>query len=310
MQKVIITGADGFVGSYTVQYFLEQGIEVLAIGHSSVPHRLKPHPALKYLACDISDSGALLAAVPAEEYDTFIHFAWTGSAGKARIDCQLQLRNALDTVACVKVAKQLGCSRFIGAGSIMEYEIEASVHAQGSKPGLGYIYGIAKHTAHCLSKSVAVDVGIEFIWPMITNAYGIGETSPRLINMTLKKILRGEPLQFTVATQNYDFVYVSDVAKAFYLIALNGRAFCEYMIGSGHAKTLREFILELQKECAPNAVPLFGEVPFTGTNIPIKLFDISDLEKDCGYRPEISFRSGVKKTMNWIRGREEDSMKR
>ena len=206
-----------------------------------------------------------------------------------------------NTVECMKVAKELGCSRFVCAGSIMEYEVEAAVHSQGSHPGLGYIYGMGKYIAHCMCKSVASNIGIDLLWPMITNAYGVGELSPRFLNTTLRKIIKGEPLRFTSATQNYDFVYVSDVAKAFYLVAKNGKPFYEYMIGSGDAKPLRQFILEMVNSCAPDSVLLFGDVPFTGTNMPLSVFDISDIKADCGFKPEISFAQGAKMTMDWLK---------
>lgn len=300
MKNVIITGADGFVGSYTVNYFLEQGCHVLALDMGEKPNRLAEHPALTYRKCDISDAAALEAVAEPGVYDTFIHFAWAGSAGPARVDYNLQMKNALTTVECLKIAKKLGCKRFVCAGSIMEKEVEAAVHDQGSRPGMGYIYGMGKHIAHCLCKSVAVEQGIELVWPMITNAYGAGELSPRFVNTTIRKIIKGEPLQFTAGTQSYDFVYVTDVARAFYLIAKNGKPFCEYMIGSSNARPLKEFIIEMVQSLAPDRQPIFGDVPFTGTNMPLSTFDCSDTEADCGFRAQIGFAEGTRMTMDWL----------
>lgn len=300
MKNVIITGADGFVGSYTVTYFLEQGCHVLALDMGEKPNRLAEHPALTYRKCDISDAAALETVAEAGVYDTFIHFAWAGSAGPARVDYNLQMKNALTTVECLKTAKKLGCKRFVCAGSIMEKEVEAAVHDQGSRPGMGYIYGMGKHIAHCLCKSVAVEQGIELVWPMITNAYGAGELSPRFVNTTIRKIIKGEPLQFTAGTQSYDFVYVTDVARAFYLIAKNGKPFCEYMIGSSNARPLKEFIIEMVASLAPDRQPIFGDIPFTGTNMPLSTFDCSDTEADCGFRAGISFAEGTRMTMEWL----------
>ena len=300
MKNVIITGADGFVGSYTVKHFLNEGKAVLAIDMGPTARRLEEHPNLKYIQCDISNTKAMLDGIEKGVYDTFIHFAWAGSAGDARFDYNLQMQNALNTVECMKVAKELGCSRFVCAGSIMEYEVEAAIHAQGSKPGMGYIYGMGKHIAHCMCKTVAVNIGIELVWPMITNTYGVGEFSPRFVNTTLRKIIIGEPLQFTAATQNYDFVYVTDVAKAFYLVAEKGKPYCEYMIGSGNAKPLKEFILEMVGSCGPDCTPLFGDVPFTGTNMPLDTFSIENINNDCGFSPEVSFAEGAKLTMDWL----------
>ena len=301
MENVIITGADGFVGSYTVNYFLEQGCRVLALDMGEKPNRLGEHPLLPYAHCDISDAAALEAAAQSGNYDTFIHFAWAGSAGPARVDYNLQMKNALTTVECLKTAKKLGCKRFVCAGSIMEKEVEAAVHDQGSRPGMGYIYGMGKHIAHCLCKSVAADIGIELVWPMITNAYGAGELSPRFVNTTIRKIIQGEPLQFTSGTQSYDFVYVTDVARAFYLIAKNGRPFCEYMIGSSTARPLKEFIIEMVRSLAPDRQPIFSDIPFTGTNMPLSTFDCTDTERDCGFRAEVSFAEGTRMTMDWLK---------
>lgn len=303
MENVIISGADGFVGSYTVKYFLEQGMKVLALGRKDKPHRLKENDNLKYMQCDISDIALMCEKIPQNVYDTFINFAWEGSAGPARMDYKLQLKNALDTVECMKAAKKIGCNRFVGAGTIMEYEVEAAIHTQGNHPGMGYIYGMGKHIAHCICKTVAVDIGIELVWPMITNAYGEGEISPRFVNTTLQKIIKEEPLQFTSATQNYDFVYITDVAKAFYLIAKNGKPCCEYMIGSSNARPLKDFILEMQQALAPNATPIFGDIPFTGTNLPLSIFNTSDTEKDCGFKAEVSFAEGTRRTKEWLKKR-------
>ena len=301
MKNVIITGADGFVGRYTVKHFLNEGKTVLALYRGPSARRLEEHPNLKYMQCDISDTKDMLDGIEKGVYDTFIHFAWAGSAGDARFDYKLQMQNALNTVECMKAAKELGCARFVCAGSIMEYEVEATIHAQGSKPGMGYIYGMGKHIAHCMCKAVAVNSGIELVWSMITNTYGVGEFSPRFVNSTLRKIINGEPLQFTAATQNYDFVYVTDVAKAFYLVADKGKPYCEYMIGSGDAKPLKEFILEMVGACGPESTPLFGDVPFTGTNMPLDTFSIEKIKNDCGFIPEVSFAEGTKFTMDWLK---------
>lgn len=301
MNKVVITGADGFVGSNTAQCFLDHGIEVLALDIVDKPRRLTPQTGLSYKCVDITDKEQLLKAISIGEYDTFVHFAWAGSAGPLRTDYNLQMQNALNTVECLKTARELGCSRFVCAGSIMEREVEAAVHTQGSRPGMGYIYGMGKHIAHCLCKSVAANIGIDLLWPMITNAYGVGELSPRFVNTTLRKIINHEPLQFTAGTQNYDFVYVTDVAQAFFDVAEKGVPFKEYIIGSGNARPLKEFIIEMQQALAPDQTPQFGDVPFTGTNLPLSAFDTTDIEQDCGFKPKVGFAEGTRMTMEWLK---------
>lgn len=303
MKRVIISGADGFVGSSVTKCFMEHGVSVTALDMADVPQRLREDEKLTYIQCNVADSEGMIRLLQGEDYDTFLHFAWAGSAGSQRTDYHLQMENALCAVETLKAAKRLGCKRFLCAGSIMEYEAESAVHAQGSRPGMGYIYGIGKHTAHCMCKSAAAQLGIDLIWPMITNAYGAGELSPRMLNTTIRKIINNEPLQFTAATQNYDFVYVTDAAEAVYLTAENGKPFCEYIIGSGKARPLREFLTELRDELAPGRELIFGEIPFTGADMPLETFDISDTRNDCGFEPGISFAEGVRMTMEWMKSR-------
>ncbi len=303
MERVIISGGNGFVGSNTVSFFLDQGIKVTSIDIAEKP--IIESDNLTYIQCDIFDSKMLREMLAVGEYDAFIHFAWAGSAGESRMDYELQMRNALMTVECLRISQEIGCKRFVGVGSIMEREVEAAIHTQGSRPGLGYIYGMGKHVAHCMCKSIAAQIGIDLVWAMITNAYGPGELSPRFLNTTLRKILRNEPLQFTSAKQNYDFVYISDVAKAFYAIADKGKPFCEYMIGSGKARSLREFIIEIKEVLAPKVELYFGDVPFTGTNMPLDTFAVIDTKKDTGFEAEVSFDKGIRLTMDWLKEREK-----
>ena len=301
MENVIITGADGFVGSYTVQKFLDEGKHVLALDMLPEPKRLQSHKNLQYLQCDISNEGEMRTKIEHDKYDTFIHFAWAGSAGPGRTDFNLQMLNVQSTINCVRTAKEIGCNRFVGAGSIMEYEMEDSTHTQGNKPSPSYIYSLGKFIAHSMSKIVAAEIGIDLLWPMITNAYGVGEFSPRFVNTTLRKMINKEPLEFTAGTQIYDFVYVSDVAKAFYLVAEKGKPFCEYMIGSGNARPLKEFIIEMVQSCAPDQIAHFGNVPYAGTILPLNVYSIKAIAEDCGFKPDLSFAEGTNKTMEWLK---------
>ena len=203
-----------------------------------------------FVPFDLADVAAIKDKIPVGDYDVFFHLAWEGRAGSARADTALQLQNAQWTVDSLRVAKEPGRRRFLGAGSIMEHETISAAFTQGNKPGLAYIYGGGKLIAHIMCMSVAADIDIEFIWAEITNAYGVGEQSPRMVNTTIRKVIAGEFPKFTKGTQNYDFVYIDDVARAFFLIGKNGKPFHEYLIGSSTARPLREFLLEMKASIA------------------------------------------------------------
>ena len=72
------------------------------------------------------------------------------------------------------------------------------------------------------------------------------------------------------------------------------------MNGSSTARPLKEFIIEMVQSLAPDRQPIFGDVPFTGTNMPLSTFDCSDTEADCGFRAGISIAEGTRMTMEWL----------
>ena len=299
MKKAIVTGANGFVGGATLRELLHHGYEVWAVGHQDHFSNVPEDPNVHKVSCDLAEMKTLPEKIPTGEYDLFYHFAWAGSAGPARADTALQLNNVQWIVDALRAAKELGCRRFVCAGSIVEHETMAAAYTQGNRPGMGYIYGSGKLAAHTMCMSVAANIGIELVWPEITNAYGIGERSPRLVNTTIQKCIRGEVPQFTAGTQNYDFVYIDDVARAFRLIGEKGKPFHEYLIGSSSARPLRQFLEEMQQSIAPELTFAFGDVPFTGVDLPLAAFDCKETERDTGFRAQVGFADGCKRTMLW-----------
>jgi len=120
MKKVIVTGANGFVGSATVKVLLEEGMEVYAIDLRGHQNNLPEQKNLHFIPCDLDNIESLQTLIPSNAMlDTFYHFAWAGSAGSERANTKLQLQNAQWTIDALRTAKKLGCSRFICAGSIM-----------------------------------------------------------------------------------------------------------------------------------------------------------------------------------------------
>lgn len=301
MKKVIVTGANGFVGSALVKELVKNDVEILAMDMPGCNGNLPVCDKVKFLPLALDNISSLKDLINDRDFDCFYHFAWAGSAGAARADTKLQLQNAQWTIDCLRAAKEVGCLKFVAAGSIMEHETMAAAFASGNKPGLGYIYGSGKLVAHTMAMSVAADIGIDLVWAEITNAYGVGELSPRMVNTTIRKVIKGEEPQFTAGTQNYDFVYIDDVAKAFYLIGKNGKPFNEYLIGSSNAKPLKEYLLEMKAAIAPDLNFVFGDIQFTGINLPLEKYDCSKTEKDTGFKAQISFGEGCLRTMEWLK---------
>lgn len=305
MKTAVVTGASGFVGGALVSELLKHHVEVYAVVREESIRKcvFKGCSSVHFITCDLKNIAMLPQYVP-EGADVFYHLAWGGVATKDRADAELQLQNALWTVEALQAAHKMNCGRFVCTGSIMEYEAIAETYGAADQQGTGCIYGAGKLAAHIIGMRFARQLGVEFLWSVITNTYGPGERSPRLVNATIRKCLHGEAPRFTAGTQNYDFVYIDDVARALRLIGEKGKPFREYLIGSSQARPLKEFLLEMQAAVAPEIEFQFGNVPFTGINLPLERFDAWQTESDTGFRAKISFSEGCKRTMEWCRQQE------
>ena len=296
MKKVIITGASGFVGSYLVNEFLSNGYEVTAVvrNEKSDVSAFQKKENINIVYCELKDIQTLKEKLSGQ-YDYFLHFAWESSAGQGRGNYELQLKNVEYSCNCVKVAKLLGCKRFVFAGSIMAYETKEFVLKNGAEPTSAYIYSIAKLTASMMAKTVAVQNNIEFIDVVISNIYGVGEESERFLNATVKKIVSGtESIDLTTCEQIYDFIYVTDAVRQIRFASEKGMNLNSYYIGNKEQFKLRQFVEKIKIALNSDVKLNFGAVKFSGAYFDYKSVIDTDSIFSLGFMSEIDFETGVK----------------
>ena len=119
MKKIIITGATGMIGSSIARCALEKNIEVLCKDSNRLSN-LPKSEKLKIIFASQDEYSHL--EIP-DEFDVFYHLAWDKTFGVSRDDVDVQVRNIQYTLDSVRLAKRLGCKKFIGAGSQAEYGI-------------------------------------------------------------------------------------------------------------------------------------------------------------------------------------------
>lgn len=142
---------------------------------------------------------------------------------------------------------------------------------------------------------------MDFIEITISNVYGEGEVSNRLISSTLNKLLKNETTEFTAGNQLYDFMYIDDAVDAIYLVGMRGRTGIDYYIGNKNQRPLREFIEEIKNCIDENIILGFGKIPFNGVSLKYDEFYKYALYEEFDFQPRFSFREGIKKTIKWMR---------
>lgn len=303
MKNVLVTGASGFIGRHLCDVLNKEGIDTYVVlrNENSYNEDLRKMSNIVPIFCDLNDIDSLSGCLKNISIDTCIHLAWAGVSGKDRGDYNRQLKNIENTLKLITVVKQFGCKRFVGVGSTAEYDSYNSSIEDGMCPNLVSMYGIAKLSTHFMTKMLCNEYGVEHIWGIIGNTYGVGDKSNNFVNFASKLIMSEKEAKFTSGEQNYDFVYITDVAKALFCLGNNGKNKCSYYIGSGEPRKLKEYIFSIRDAINPNKELKLGAITFNGKSADIESYNIDKLKEDTGFIPEVPFEIGIIETVKWLR---------
>lgn len=302
MKKAIITGPTGAVGMALAKVLREQGMEVTAVCHrgSGRNRQIPREPGVRTIDCDLDEIRKLSQQLP-HDYDIFYHLAWAGTAGSARDDTALQIKNIRYTVDAVETAKALGCRCFVGAGSQAEYGRSREKLDARTRTFPENGYGMAKLCAGQMSRLRCEQLGMRHVWTRILSVYGPYDGGGSLVSSMLRKLLRGEKASCTKGEQVWDYIYSEDAARALYAAGRYGRHGKTYCIGSGEGKPLAEYIRQIRDAVSPRGEIGFGDVPYGEKQVMYLCADIRELTEDTGFVPEVGFGEGIRKTAEWYK---------
>ncbi len=298
MKKAIVTGANGFVASYLIQKLLEEKVEVVAVvrnEQSDIKLLDQTNENLTIVFCDLENICKLPEILDEKRIDVFYHLAWDGASGKNRANYELQLNNSKYACDCVTIAKQLECRKFICVGTITEKiagnVLECNVGSEN------IIYGIAKHTTHCLLRVLCKKQGIQLVWTRLSNIYGANNRTGNIIGYTLDELNHGRVPTYSKAEQPYDLMYIKDIAKALFLLGEKITTQSCYFIGSGTPRILKKYLLAIKDIYGNGAEIALGERAEDGLKYYQEWFSTTDLVRDTGFEPTYSFEEGIRETI-------------
>ena len=302
MNRVFVSGSTGAIGIALIKECIEQGIEVYAMCRKDSKRikRIPDNKLVHIVECNLEHMKEL-AIADIKKCDVFYHLGWTATIGDGRNDMELQVKNIQYTLDAVELAEKIGCNTFIGAGSQAEYgRVEGQLNASTPTfPENGY--GMAKVCAGQMSRVECRKRNMNHIWTRILSVYGPGDSELTMISSTIRKILDGNIPELTKGEQQWDYLYSDDAARAFILLGKKGIDGKIYCLGSGRARKLIEYIEKIRDAIDPKAELAIGAVPYSPKQVMYLCADITDLQQDTGFSPQMEFEEGIRKTINSIK---------
>lgn len=292
MNRVIVTGANGYVGSCLIKELINKNIEVVAIDRIFTNLKFLQSNMITLIEDSLDDVKRLEESIPANKYDAFYHLAWEGVNGSSKSNPNIQLKNSELTMNCATVAKKIGCRKLLCAGTIAERATESLGNLD--KVSGGMLYGVAKYTTHLMLETYCKSIGLEFVWMQFSNIYGPKNKTGNLVSYTLGELIKGNEATFGPANQPYDFIYVEDLIEAVIRLGENNTKKNFYFIGSGEPRILHEYLFEIGREYGKEELIKIGVRPDDGIKYTFDMFDTTELIKDIGNYISKNFTEGIR----------------
>ena len=290
MKRILLTGGTGMIGSAIVREALKQDYDVTCLvraGSTRIAN-IPQNECVHIVDCDITDYASLKLD---GKYDIFMHLAWDKTSVGGRDDVECQLKNIQYTLDAVRLASRCGCSAFIGAGSQAEYGVQSVPLTPDLPVNPESGYGIAKYTAGKFSAMLCKQLGMRFNWMRILSVYGPNDGENTLISYVVRELKSGRSPELTKCEQIWDYLHCDDAARAFLAVAEHGMDGKFYPLGSGRGRKLSEYIEEIRNVINPAVGLGFGKKDYYPHQPMYLVADVSELEKDTGWKPEISFEN-------------------
>ena len=299
--KILVTGANGFIGSQVCRELLARGAEVRAARRpgSDLRRLAESSPLIEWVDCDLLRASESMLARICKDVDACIHLAWGVVHGQyltaaANEDYQAVSRRLFSVLA------GQGCRRITGVGTCFEYE-QASEPLDESAPVHPLTpYARAKLATYLEAEALFGGSDTAFAWARLFYLYGPWEDPARLVPDVTLKLLRGERAAVTSGLQVRDFLHVTDMARALVDVSqsqLRGPV----NIGSGNPVRVSEVVQAIGVITGRADLIDVGGRAENLVDPPYICADNRRLRDETGWRPRYDLFEGLEQTIAWWR---------
>ncbi len=300
MERALVTGGAGFLGSYMSQLLARNGVDVTTADRRPDGHPLwirDPEPT-RHLSLDVTDRAAVHRAIDELRPDVVFHFAGQSYIDRSWADpsetYEVNVLGTLHLLEALRTTRPRSALAFAGSGT--EYGRPELVPTPETAPlAPGTPYASSKAAADLLCLQYFLGAGLPVFRFRIFGTTGPGKTGDAC-NDFASQIVRAErgeaPPEVRVGNldRKRDIADVRDAVRAMQLVVERGEPGEAYNIGGGRAREVRRILEEL---IGLSTVPLRvvrDEARVRPVDEPVHLGDVSKL-RELGFTPSVEFRA-------------------
>jgi UDP-glucose 4-epimerase len=293
-QKVVVTGANGFIGAHLCRRLSEVGAEVHAVYRAQIPSNQAVH---RWWQADLADFDQVKKIVTKVKPEVIFHLA---SHVKGAPDLEHVLptfrSNLQSTVNLLTLAAQSNCRRLVLTGSLAEPDFDngekfpVAPYAAAKWASSGYA-----RMFHALYKTPVVIARVFMV-------YGPAQIDlTKLIPYATLSMLQGKRPKISSGARLVDWIYVADVVEGFLALAeKSGIEGSTLDLGSGSLVSIRDLLKELVGVIGQGVSPEFGALSDRPME-PTRTANVAESFAKLGWRPEVTLQQGLRRTVEWYR---------
>lgn len=311
--KVLVTGADGFIGSHLTELLLNKGYEVKAFTYynsfnswgwlDTLPQ--KTQGEIEIFSGDIRDPNGVYTAM--KGVDQVFHLAaliaipFSYHSPDSYVDTNIKgTLNVLQAARNLDTSKVLITSTSEVYGTAQYVPIDEKHPYQGQSP-----YSATKIGADRLAESFyrSFDMPITIVRPF--NTYGPRQSARAVIPTIISQLMAGkDEIHLGSLTPTRDFNYVKDTVNGFYEIARTDKTIGEEInIATQQEISIGRLAEEIIKQINPDAKIICEKERLRPDNSEVNrlLGSNEKIQKLTEWRVQYSLEDGIKETIEWVR---------
>lgn len=340
--EILITGGAGFVGSHAAEYYAKKGNEVVVFDNLSRAellgyetsnamynwNYLKKYENIDLMKGDIRDAERIKNI--AKDADVIIHTAAqtavTTSLEAPRTDFEINALGTFNVLEAARLSKNNPCVIYCSTNKVygdnvntipvLEREKRYEFADERYKEGIpeDFPTDLCEHTPYGASKFAgdiyAQDYGHIYglktgVFRMSciygTRQFGV-EDQGWVAWFTIATLLRKPITIYGDGKQVRDVLYISDLIRAYDLFIINNLRQAVFNIGGGSENTLSLLeLLELLEVLTDKRTKISYEA-WRPSDQKVYISDITRIQKELGWKPEVSIKEGVGKLVDWVKG--------